>query len=57
MEHETIQMIPNVKNPRVSQGAVEFVGKLWSQVKILAASLYFCIVNSTDNLGKKEGWT
>lgn len=50
-------MIPNVKNPRVSQGAVEFVGKLWSQVKILAASLYFCIVNSTDNLGKKEGWT
>lgn len=41
LEHEPIQMIPNLKSVRESQGAVEFVRKLWLQVKILVAALYF----------------
>lgn len=56
LEHETIQMVHNVEHPRISQGAVESVGKLWLQVKIIAASLHFCIVNNTDNLWKRKSW-
>lgn len=41
LEHETIQMIPNVKNVRGSQGVVEFVGKVWLQVNITVAALCF----------------
>lgn len=41
LEHEPSQIIPNVKNVIGSQGDAEFVGKLWLQVKIIVAALYF----------------